>query len=140
MLNITNELKKKLLVARSAGEVASLLKESGMDDSIAEQLWKEINAHRDDRELSPDELEALSGGADRDWAKDGCASTVEAESWCRSNDWCKYWDVTYDNEPVGAHCPVCGTYLYIEKTEYDPATGDDISYYRCKNCGYSEVY
>ncbi|MBQ9900871.1 MAG: hypothetical protein IJM51_00575 [Clostridia bacterium] len=87
-----------------------------------------------------DELEAVSGGADRDWAKDGCAATVEAESWCRSNDWCKYWDVTYDNEPVGSHCPVCGTYLYIEKTEYDPASGDDIYYYRCKNCGYGEVY
>ena len=52
-----------------------------------------INA--EDAELSAEELEAVAGGADRDWLTDGCAATVEPGSWCGSNDWGFIWSVTY---------------------------------------------
>ena len=46
-------------------------------DSI--QIWEEIYRKRekDGKELSLDEPESVSGGADRDYLKDGCAVTVE---------------------------------------------------------------
>ena len=77
--------------------------------------------------------------ADRDWVKDGCLSTVGADSWCSSNDACWFWDVTYDHEPLAATCPVCGTHLYQEKTETSDRPGYNAVTYRCKNCGHVEV-
>ena len=71
-----------------------------MDESKAGQIWNEISSHRKDKELSLDELEAVSGGADRDWLTSGCAATVEPGSWCDSNDMCHVWDVTYDHIPT----------------------------------------
>ena len=35
-----------------------------------------------------EEPDAVSGGADRDWEKDGCSATVETGSWCGSDDNC----------------------------------------------------
>ena len=46
------ELKPKLLQAKSAEEVAGLLKNAGMDESKAGQIWSEISSHRKDKELS----------------------------------------------------------------------------------------
>ena len=91
------ELKSKLAAAKSFDEVKEILKERS--EINAEQVWKEIENHRSNKsdKLDLDELDAVSGGFDRDWLKDGCAATCERSSWCSSNDWCQIWDVTYDH-------------------------------------------
>ena len=97
-------------------------------------LWDEISSYRKVKELSLDELEAVSGGADRNWVTEGCAATVEYGSWCDSNDRCIYWDVTYDFQPTPTLCPNCGKNMYLQNTihlgglEYEDQ-------YRCKFCG-----
>ena len=104
MFIITKELKAKLLAAQDVNEVTALLKAEGQGISPedAERLWEEIlrKREKDGKELSLDELEAVSGGADRDWLTSGCAATVEPGSWCDSNDMCHVWDVTYDHIPT----------------------------------------
>ena len=66
MLNITNELKAKLLAAQSEEEVTELLKANGREITAeeAEKLWEEIEHIREaeDRKLSKDELDAVSAG------------------------------------------------------------------------------
>ena len=100
---VSNELKTRLNAAESLAEVQDILK--GRSDINAERAWQEIESHRSNRneKLDLGELDAVSGGADRDWKKDGCAATCEASSWCGSNDYCMIWDVTYDN--FWACCP-----------------------------------
>ena len=95
MLN--NELKARLNNAKNLAEVKEILKNNL--EINAEQVWKEIEKHQSakNEKLDLDELDAVSGGADRDWQKDGCAATCEETSWCGSNDFCQIWDVTYDN-------------------------------------------
>ena len=138
MLNITKELKAKLLAAKSEEKAAELLKADGQETppEVAARLWEEIKKgkEQDGRELSLDELEAVSGGADRNWVTDGCAATVEYGSWCGSNDKCIYWDVTYDFQPTGHLCPNCGKNMYQQNTIYH---GDNQyeDQYRCKYCG-----
>ena len=112
MLNITNELKAKLLAAKSAEEVTELLKADGQEitPEDAARLWEEISRHRnqDGSELSPDELEAISGGVDRDWLTDGCAATVEPGSDCWGTDGgCSVHNIEYKHMPNG-FCPDCG--------------------------------
>ena len=95
-------LKSRLLGAENAEQAADILKEAGQTvtpEDIA-HLWDEISSYRKVKELSLDELEAVSGGADRNWVTEGCAATVEYGSWCDSNDRCIYWDVTYDFQPT----------------------------------------
>ena len=132
MISMTKELKAKLFRAQSAEEIAALLAAAGEDASAADQIWREISSHRADQELSLDELEAVSGGSDRDWITDGCAATVEPDSYCGSSDSCLCWDVTYEHEPMSDRCEMCGTPLYIEKNR--------IYYviYRCKKCGWTK--
>ena len=139
MANLSGELIAKLLKAQNMEETAALLKAAGEDETQAERLWNEISAQREEKQLSLDELEAVSGGADRDWLTEGCAATVEYKSWCDSNDNCIYFDVTYDHPPTNSKCPVCGTYLYVDYTEYDTNPNDDVTHYRCKNCGYTKI-
>lgn len=66
MLNITNELKAKLLAAKSEEEAAELIKEAGQEitPQEAEKLWEEIEHIREaeGRKLSKDELDAVSAG------------------------------------------------------------------------------
>lgn len=140
MANISHELKEKIKMAHSAEEVAALLRPSGVDETLATQIWNELSGHRDDKELSLDELETISGGADRDWAKDGCAATYEYDSWCDSNDWCYFFDVTYDHPLTNAICPVCGTNLYVDWTDYATNPSDDVTHCRCKKCGYTKAH
>ena len=136
MAHISKELKNRIIKARSADEVAALLRPSGVDDALAARIWNELSANRDDRQLSLDELEAISGGdADRDWLTDGCAATVEPNSWCGSNDSCIWWDVTYDHEPANIHCPNCGAIMYINWVDYYTDPSHDVYHYKCKNCG-----
>ena len=75
MLNITNELKAKLLAAQSAEEVTELLKANGRE-IIAEEtetLWEEIERVREEgsRKLSKDEQDAVSSGFGFDFPS-GC--------------------------------------------------------------------
>ena len=130
------ELKKKALEAASAEEIMEILKAAGEEITAEEaaQLFEKAQAKKTDKELSLDELEAVSGGADRNWVTDGCAATVEYGSWCDSNDRCIYWDVTYDFQPTSTLCPNCGKNMYLQNTihlsglEYE-------NQYRCKFCG-----
>ena len=83
----------KLLAAQSAEEAAAIAKAAGQEIAPEDipHLWDEIGRRRErtDKTLSPDELEAVSGGdADRDWLEDGCAASVEPNSWCWTNDMC----------------------------------------------------
>ena len=59
MIDITNELKTKLLAAESAEEVTELIKADGQEITAedAAHLWEEIECKRnsDGKELSPDE-------------------------------------------------------------------------------------
>ena len=67
------------------------------------------------RELDDAEMDAVSGGgmgADHPggctrsyWAQE-CSATVEAGSWCSSNDWCQTWDVQYGGQVVIKECYV----------------------------------
>ena len=72
-----NELKAKLLAAKSAEEVTELLKADGQEitPEDAAHLREEIERKRnaDGKELSLDELDAITGG--RDWPTQGCAAT-----------------------------------------------------------------
>ena len=100
----------------------------------AAQLFEKAQAKKTDKELSLDELEAVSGGADRNWVTDGCAATVEYGSWCDSNDRCFYWDVTYDFQPTSALCPNCGKNMYLQNS-ISLGGGKYEDQYRCKFCG-----
>lgn len=139
MINITKELKAKLLTAQSAGEAAAMVKADGQQITPEEtiHLWEEIKKGReqDGRRLSVEELEAVSGGGEhRNWVTDGCAATVEYGSWCSSNDRCYNWDVTYECRPTDTLCPNCGQHMYLHNriclggSKYDEQ-------YRCKFCG-----
>ena len=131
MLNITNELREKLLAAKSAEEVTELVKADGQEITAeeAEQILQEISQHREEKELSPDELEAVSGGDHRNWLTQGCAATVEDDSWCWSDDWCKEWDVTYYNR-VG-YCGNCARY----KMDHIGFDAEQRRIYECPGCG-----
>ena len=135
------ELKKKTAAAASSEEITEIFKDAGIDltEEQAAELLEKAKAHTLDKELSAEELEAVSGGADRDWLKDGCAATVEPGSWCGSNDSCSIWDVTYDNEPSKHLCPKCGANLCLEYVDYYTNPADDTYHYRCPKCGTTEV-
>ena len=65
-MDMTNELKIKLLAAKNAEEVTELLKANGREITAeeAEKLWEEIEHIREaeGRKLSKDELDAVSAG------------------------------------------------------------------------------
>ena len=126
-LELDKELKAKLLKAKSPDEVAGFLKAAGQeaDEEAAARIWEEIAHHSADAELSLDELESVTGGADRDWLTDGCAATVEPKSWCWSEDRCTIWDVTYDHQPH-CYCRECPTGIMY---------GIGNSTYQCNVCG-----
>ena len=128
------ELKAKLRSAKSEEEAAALLKDAGVDEPLAGRLWNEISRSREGNELSLDELETVSGGADQDWLKEGCAATVEAGSWCGTNDSCVWIDVQYDHEPVKDLCPQCGGQMYMDRVEYE-SKGNAYYYRKCLRCG-----
>ena len=119
------ELKERLSGATSLEEVEALLKDQ--PELNAEQVWEEVQRHASSKseKLDLGELDAVSGGgSDRDWTKDGCAATCEPNSWCSSNDWCVYWDVTYAH--FWATCPDGSEH------QWDSGAG-----YVCVKCGYN---
>jgi len=123
---VDNELKARLLAAENADEVREILKDHPEFD--AERVYGELEHYRSDRseQLDMDELESVSGGADRDWVKDGCAASCRQsiEGLCWSNDRCAIWDVTYSN---------------FWKTCPDGSKHDFDIWGTCKKCGYCSV-
>ena len=130
------ELIKKTLAAASAEEVMEIVRAAGEEITAEEaaQLFEKAQAKKTGKELSLDEMEAVSGGADRNWVTDGCAATVEYGSRCRSNDRCIYFDVTYDFQPTSTLCPNCGQNMYLQNTINHSSTEFE-EQYRCKFCG-----
>ena len=134
------ELKKKAMKAASAEEIMEFVRAAGEEITAeeAEHIFKKAQEKKADKEFSLDELNAISGGEDRDWAVDGCAATVEYGSHCWSNDMCYKIDVTYDREPTSYLCPNCGQHMYLHEREYTGNLGSGPIYknwYRCKFCG-----
>ena len=117
---ITKEMEQRLRAAQSREEVEEIIKGDPVLD--AEKIWKELEKRQPDanEKLDLDELDSVSGGADRDWVKDGCAATCEWTSWCFTNDYCNLCEVTYDN--YWAKCPNGEEHLYYGK--------------KCMKCGY----
>ena len=109
---VNKELKDRLVDAKNLEEVNDIVKDNPELD--AERIWQEIERHESSRneKLDLNELDAVSGGSDRDWKKDGCAATCEYGSWCGSNDYCHIWDVTYDNFWVC--CPDGHEHVYVD--------------------------
>ena len=110
-MNISDELKAKLLTAKSADEAAELVKAEGQESTTEETklIWDEISKLKaqDGKELCPDELEGITGGHSlfevNNWSKLGCAATVEEGSSCVTNDACQAVYFTYDN--FSERCP-----------------------------------
>ena len=146
MAEFSDELRSKFLRARSAEEAAELLKADGQAEVDAARVWDELTRRReaDGLTLSPDELEAVSGGYDRDWLTEGCAATVQYGSWCGSNDNCIFFSVTYEHAQSQYTCPYCKIRLYHDKDLVDADLGEGRSYnkttYKCKNCGHTECH
>ena len=95
----TRELRGKLIRAKDIEEVRAILGPETAEEEI-DQVWQEIEAHRPAEgleEVDDDELEAVSGGADRDWEKEGCSASAEYGSRCWSDDYCTQIEVTYSN-------------------------------------------
>ena len=93
------EIRAKLIRAKDIEEVRAILGPETAEEEII-QTWREIEAHRPEgnlEEVDEDELDAVSGGADRDLDDDGCSATVEKGSRCWSDDYCTWLEVTYSN-------------------------------------------
>lgn len=131
-MEITKGLKEKLLKAESADEVKTLLGDAGTEEEVS-AIWKEIEAFKADpnlKKMDDDELEAVAGGEDRDYLKDGCADTVNS-SWCWSNDECtKLW-ITYSNYDP---CPKGGNHEWTRRKRTGIFGQWNGTYLLCKKC------
>ena len=131
-MEITKELKEKLLKADSEEEVKALLGDEVTEEDVT-KVWKEIEALKAAPELEKvddDELEAISGGADRDYLKDGCSSSTKG-NWCWSNDACDRFWITYSNYDP---CPNGGNHEWV-KTVHRGLFGEWHGVYmKCRKC------
>ena len=132
-----NELKKKAMEAASAEEIMEIMKAAGEEITAeeAERFYEKVQDKKTDRELSPDELEAVAGGEDRDWLRDGCAATVEAGSDCYGTDMCGLWPVIYEHRPTRHKCSVCGGILYSNGSTGGGFFEEEVYHYKCASCG-----
>ena len=132
-----NELKKKAMEAASAEEIMEIMKAAGEEITAeeAERFYEKVQDKKTDRELSLDELEAVAGGEDRDWLRDGCAATVEAGSDCYGTDMCGLWPVTYEHRPTRHKCSVCGGILYSNGSTGGGFFEEEVYHYKCASCG-----
>ena len=105
------------------------------------------------KELSVDELDAVSGGVTtRNWQREGCAATVEAGSDCWGTDGgCSVSNISYYGVSESDRCRVRTTgpcvyeqVGYEENPTYVPEALQDMgysptliptTYERCKYCG-----
>ncbi len=131
-MEITKELREKLLNANSEEEVKALLGDAVKEEEAA-AIWKEIEALKaapDLKKMDDDELEAVSGGADRDYLKDGCLSSTN-DSWCWANDTCDRFWITYSNYDP---CPKGGNHEWV-KTVHRGLFGEwNGVYMKCRKC------
>jgi hypothetical protein len=132
-----NELKKKVMEAAGAEEIMEIMKAAGEEITAeeAERFYEKVQDKKTDRELSLDELEAVAGGEDRDWLRDGCAATVEAGSDCYGTDMCGLWPVTYEHRPTRHKCSVCGGILYSNGSTGGGFFEEEVYHYKCASCG-----
>ena len=132
-----NELKKKAMEAAGAEEIMEIMKAAGEEITAeeAERFYEKVQDKKTDRELSPDELEAVAGGEDRDWLRDGCAATVEAGSDCYGTDMCGLFPVTYEHRPTRHKCSVCGGILYSNGSTGGGFFEEEVYHYKCASCG-----
>ena len=132
-----NELKKKAMEAAGAEEIMEIMKVAGEEITAeeAERFYEKVQDKKTDRELSLDELEAVAGGEDRDWLRDGCAATVEAGSDCYGTDMCGLWPVTYEHRPTRHKCSVCGGILYSNGSTGGGFFEEEVYHYKCASCG-----
>ena len=95
------------------------------------------NANMDGKELSMDELDAVSGGVTtRNWQTDGCAATVEAGSDCWGTDGgCLAINISYTGVSESDRCRVRTTgpckyeeVGYEENQTYVPQDMQDLGY------------
>lgn len=122
---LDDKFRERVSEAKSFEEVKEILK--GYSNIAAERVWKESERRRSSmsEKLDVNELDAVSGGTNRDWKKDGCAATCEEGSWCWSNDKCeifgvvyfKFWECCPDGHPheydLNYRCLRCG---HVHKT------------------------
>ena len=140
-MEITKELKEKLLKANSEEEVKALLGDQATEEDAA-FVWEKLQAKKAEGALSEvddDELEAVSGGRSRDLLTEGCAASVERGSFCLLNDSCVFVEVRYKHE--GEAC-VIGQIGHDWGEYY---TNNDGAYYsltfrRCKRCGKEQQF
>ena len=132
-----NELKKKAMEAAGAEEIMEIMKAAGEEITAeeAERFYEKVQDKKTDRELSLDELEAVAGGEDRDWLRDGCAATVAAGSDCYGTDMCGLWPVIYEHRPTRHKCSVCGGILYSNGSTGGGFFEEEVYHYKCASCG-----
>ena len=128
---------EKFMNAQSVEEVAELLKVDGMDVAGAKRAWEEVCYEREhqDEELSLDELDAVAGGSSRDWLEEGCAATVEPDSYCWGTDaGCVFINVNYAIMPDWHSCDFCGA-KYTMKFDFNTFGRNHTPEYKCRECG-----
>lgn len=121
-IEVNAELRAKLLKAKGAEEMASVLEEAGQQatEKEIERLAAEVQyaSEHDGEQLSLNELDAVSGGSSRNYTKDGCVATVEYNSDCWGEDGgCIAVHYSYAGKPVNVRCPKCGD-RYMFKSHY----------------------
>ena len=131
------EIEKKAIEAASAEEVMEIVRAAGEEITAEEaaSFFKAVQERKADKELSLDELEAVAGGEDRDWLRDGCAATVEAGSDCYGTDMCGLFPVTYEHRPTRHKCSVCGGILYSNGSTGGGFFEEEVYHYKCASCG-----
>lgn len=132
-MEITKELKEKLLYMNSEEELKASL--GDVEEEEVAAIWREIEAHKADhglRVLDDDELEAVTGGTDRDFLEDGCSDTVK-DGWCWTNDMCSRTYITYSNysEP----CSDGGDHDWVVEVHYDRYAAGQAEEWTCTKCG-----
>ena len=100
---ISDEALRERLADKDPSQAAAVAAELGYAVTAKELLEAKKELCRQNGtevvELDLEDMDRAAGG-NRDWATQGCAATVEAASWCWSNDACIISDVTYINSPV----------------------------------------
>ena len=122
------ELEQLLAGAGSPEELGRILNDAGekIGPEDAAKLFGKLQNRGTAQELSPDELDAVSGGS-RNALTEGCAATVEAGSHCFFTDFCPGIFTTYDVCTAYGSCMECGA----APVYFDCVNGR----YFCPKCG-----